>query len=66
MPNTISKKLRAFKIENPNITEENSGILSLLLQKLIPESVAQERRMRLNEEITDRVMEEEMHRKNEK
>ena len=53
MPNTISKKLRAFKIENPNITEEDSGILSFLSQNLKETSTAQVRRMKLNEEDED-------------
>ena len=31
--------LRAFKIENPSLTEPHSGILGLLQQVLTPESI---------------------------
>lgn len=51
-----SKKLtlRAFRIENPNLTEPNSGILGLLQQVLTVESTAAQRRMPLNAEDPDR------------
>lgn len=40
--------LRAFKIENPSLTEPHSGILGLLQQVLTPESIVAQRRMPLN------------------
>lgn len=46
--------LRAFRIENPNLTEANSGILGLLQQVLTPDSTAALRRMPLNAEDPDR------------
>lgn len=46
--------LRAFKIENPCLTEAHSGILGLLQQVLITESTAAQRRMPLNAEDPDR------------
>jgi hypothetical protein len=46
--------LRAFKIENPNLTEVHSGILGLLQQVLTTESIAAQRRMTLNAEDPDR------------
>lgn len=46
--------LRAFRIENPSLTEANSGILGLLKQVLTPESTAALRRMPLNAEDPDR------------
>jgi len=46
--------LRAFKIENPSLTEPNSGILRLLQQVLTPQSTAAKRRMPLNIEDPDR------------
>lgn len=51
-----SKKLtlRAFRIENPSLTEPNSGILGLLQQVLTVESTAAQRRMPLNAEDPDR------------
>ncbi len=51
-----SKKLtlRAFRIENPSLTEPNSGILGLLQQVLTAESTAAQRRMPLNAEDPDR------------
>ncbi len=51
-----SKKLtlRAFRIENPCLTEPNSGILGLLQQVLTAESTAAQRRMPLNAEDPDR------------
>lgn len=42
-------KLRVFCIENPDLKKENSGLLSLLSNKL-EQSKAQERRMLLNKE----------------
>lgn len=53
MANTSKIKLRAFKIENPNLTEAHSGILSLLQNVLTISSTAQQRRMRLNEDDSD-------------
>lgn len=46
--------LRAFKIENPSLTEPHSGILGLLQQMLTPESTVAQRRMPLNAEDPDR------------
>lgn len=46
--------LRAFRIENPSLTEPHSGILGLLQQVLTPESTAAQRRMPLNAEDPDR------------
>lgn len=46
-------KLRAFKIENPNITEANSGIIPLLRSILTETSIASQRRMKLNEDDED-------------
>lgn len=46
--------LRAFKIENPSLTEPHSGILGLLQQVLTPESIVAQRRMPLNAEDPDR------------
>ena len=40
-------KLRAFEIQNNELSQSNSGLLSILSQKLRG-SVAQNRRMRLN------------------
>lgn len=37
--------LRAFKIENPSLTEPHSGILGLLQEVLTSESIAAQRRM---------------------
>lgn len=56
MANIPPKKLtlRAFRIENPNLTEVNSGILGLLQQVLTAESTAAQRRMTLNAEDPDR------------
>lgn len=56
MPRIPSKKLtlRAFRIENPTLTEPNSGILGMLQQVLTPESIAAQRRMPLNAEDPDR------------
>lgn len=51
--NNAKIKLRAFRIENSTLTEPNSGILSLLRQVLTDSSIAQERRMKLNEEDSD-------------
>lgn len=46
-------KLRAFRIENPTISESDSGILGLLAKILDNESTAQNRRMTLNEQDED-------------
>ena len=46
-------KLRAFKIENPSLTEAHSGILLLLKEVLTENSIASERRMTLNEDDAD-------------
>lgn len=46
-------KLRAFRIENAALTEPHSGILSLLQQVLSIDSMAQQRRMKLNEDDLD-------------
>ena len=46
--------LRAFRIENPDLTNPHSGILGLLQQVLTPESTAASRRMPLNAEDPDR------------
>lgn len=46
--------LRAFKIANPNLTESNSGILSLLECVLTASSTASERRMPINADDPDR------------
>lgn len=56
MANIPPKKLtlRAFRIENPNLTEVNSGILGLLQQVLTAGSTAAQRRMTLNAEDPDR------------
>lgn len=51
--NNAKIKLRAFRIENSTLTEPNSGILSLLRQVLTDSSIAQDRRMKLNEEDSD-------------
>ena len=53
---TSSKQitLRAFKIDNPNLTEVNSGILDKLQQVLTPNSTAADRRMPLNRNEPDR------------
>lgn len=53
MATTTKMKLRAFRIENPTLTQENSGILALLQKVLTVSSTAQDRRMRLNEEDAD-------------
>ena len=55
MPRIPPKKLtlRAFKIENPSLTEGNSGILGLLQEVLTPESIAAQRLMPLNTEEPD-------------
>ena len=45
--------LRAFKIENYNLTEQNSGILNLLQQVLTEDSTAAQRRMLLNVDNPD-------------
>lgn len=56
MPRIPQKKLtlRAFKIENPSLTESHSGILGLLQEVLTSESIAAQRRMPLNAEDPDR------------
>lgn len=56
MANIPPKKLtlRAFRIENPNLTEAHSGILGLLQQVLTAGSIAAQRRMTLNAEDPDR------------
>lgn len=56
MANIPPKKLtlRAFRIENSNLTEAHSGILGLLQQVLTTESIAVQRRMTLNAEDPDR------------
>lgn len=46
--------LRAFRIENPDLTNPHSGILGLLQQVLTHESTAASRRMPLNAEDPDR------------
>lgn len=46
--------LRAFRIENPDLTNPHSGILGLLQQVLTHESTAASRRMLLNAEDPDR------------
>lgn len=46
--------LRAFRIENPDLTNPHSGILGLLQQVLTTESTAACRRMPLNAEDPDR------------
>lgn len=46
--------LRAFKINNPSMTAPDSGILSLLEQKLTPELTSGARRMPLNVDEPDR------------
>lgn len=46
--------LRAFKINNPNLTEVNSGIIRLLQQVLTSSSIAADRRMPLNADDPDR------------
>lgn len=53
MASTSRIKLRAFKIENANLTDANSGILSMLQNVLTASSTAQQRRMKLNEEDAD-------------
>lgn len=45
-------KLRAFKIENPNITQTKSDVMDLLKQRL-SETVANQRRMLLNQNDKD-------------
>lgn len=56
MANIPPKKLtlRAFRIENPNLTEAHSGMLGLLQQVLTAGSIAAQRRMTLNAEDPDR------------
>lgn len=56
MASIPSKKLtlRAFRIENPNLTEAHSHILGLLQQVLTENSTAAQRRMPLNAEDPDR------------
>lgn len=51
--NNAKIKLRAFRIENPTLTEPHSGILALLQQVLTDNSTAQQRRMKLNEDDSD-------------
>lgn len=51
--NSVKIKLRAFRIENPTLTEPNSGIISLLKRVLTDSSTAQQRRMKLNEDDVD-------------
>ena len=46
--------LRAFKIQNSNFTEPNSGIIRLLQQVLTASSLASDRRMPLNVDEPDR------------
>jgi hypothetical protein len=46
-------KLRAFRIENQDLSSPDSGILGMLNHVLSATSTAQERRMRLNEEDAD-------------
>lgn len=46
-------KLRAFRIDNPFVTEMDSGVLKLLAQILDEGSTAQSRRMKLNEQDED-------------
>lgn len=46
--------LRAFRIENPSLTEVHSNILGLLQQVLTDSSTAAQRRMTLNAEDPDR------------
>ncbi len=53
MPQRKSIKLRAFKIENAMLSQSDSGILSLLSRILTIESIAESRRMRLNEQDSD-------------
>lgn len=53
MSKNIKKKLRAFKIENPNLTQDNSQVIGLLKQVLTLSSTAQSRRMKLNEQDGD-------------
>lgn len=53
MANTPNVKLRAFRIENPNLTSSHSGIIPFLSSVLTPTSTAQSRRMRLNEVDSD-------------
>lgn len=50
MATTTKIKLRAFRIQNANLTQPNSGILQLLQSVLTTNSLAQQRRMLLNEE----------------
>lgn len=47
-------KLRAFNIENPNITQASSGILTLLQKILGKDSSAEERTLQRNEQDADR------------
>lgn len=56
MANIPPKKLtlRAFRIENPSLTEAHSHILELLQQVLTDNSKAAQRRMTLNDEEPDR------------
>lgn len=51
--NNAKIKLRAFRIENPTLTEPHSGIITLLQQVLTNNSTAQQRRMKLNEDDAD-------------
>lgn len=53
---TTSKRitLRAFKIDNPNLTESHSGILEKLRVVLTDSSTAADRRMPLNQNEPDR------------
>ena len=51
--NKKNVKLRAFRIENPSITEMDSGILNLIAKVLDETSTAGIRRMILNEEDDD-------------
>lgn len=55
MARTSTKKimLRAFRIENPNVSEAHSNILSYLQQVLTDQSTAGNRRLRLNEQDFD-------------
>lgn len=54
MANKSTKiKLRAFRIENPILTEANSGILKLLKKVLTKESIALDRCMQLNTNDSD-------------
>jgi hypothetical protein len=46
-------KLRAFRIENPYISESDSGILDMLSSVLTETSIVQDRRLKLNEQDED-------------